>query len=80
MILSALKAFQADPSKPAKPHLIISSGGNAGLACVSAAVMLDCPATVVVPMSTKPAMIAKLRTAGAEQVIQKGASWFEADT
>lgn len=41
--------------------------------------MLGHPATVVVPMSTKPQMVAKLRTAGASDVVQIGASWKEAD-
>ena len=34
----------------------------------------------MVPLSTKPLMIAKIRTAGAYEVIQHGASWVEADT
>ena len=65
------------------PHLIhfySSSGGNAGLAAVTAAVTLGRPATVVVPLSTKPLMITKIRTAGATAVIQRGATWVEADT
>ncbi|KZF24594.1 tryptophan synthase beta subunit-like PLP-dependent enzyme [Xylona heveae TC161] len=60
-------------------HFYSSSGGNAGLACVTAAQDLGHPATVVVPMSTKPMMIAKIRVAGATDVIQHGASWAEAD-
>lgn len=44
-----------------------------------AAIALDRPATVVVPLSTKPMMIAKLRAAGAHHVVQHGASWREAD-
>lgn len=61
-------------------HFYSSSGGNAGLAAVIAARDLGCPCTVVVPLTTKPMMMAKLRVAGAEDVIQYGASWFEADT
>jgi len=61
-------------------HFYSSSGGNAGLACVTAAQMLGYPATVVVPMTTKPSMIAKIRAAGATEVIQIGDSWLEADT
>jgi L-serine/L-threonine ammonia-lyase len=61
-------------------HFYSSSGGNAGLACVTAARSLNHPATVVVPMSTNPLMIAKLKAAGAHEVIQHGASWREADT
>ncbi|GFZ52222.1 hypothetical protein JCM24511_09995 [Saitozyma sp. JCM 24511] len=58
----------------------ISSGGNAGLACVAAAVKFGHRAIIVVPLSTKPLMISKLLTAGAVDVIQHGASWKEADT
>ncbi|RJE26413.1 l-serine dehydratase [Aspergillus sclerotialis] len=61
-------------------HFYSSSGGNAGLAAVTAARELDCRCTVVVPHSTKPLMISKLREAGATDVIQYGASWFEADS
>ncbi|CAI7631791.1 unnamed protein product [Penicillium pancosmium] len=62
------------------PHFYISSGGNAGLAAVRAAQDLNCKCTVVVPHSTKPFMINKLHQAGATEVVQHGASWFEADT
>ena len=64
---------------PDQTHFYSSSGGNAGLACVTAATSLNRPATVVVPLSTKPLMVAKIRTAGAHEVIQHGASWAEAD-
>nr|POE65051.1 l-serine dehydratase [Quercus suber] len=60
-------------------HFYISSGGNAGLGCVHAAATLRCPATVVVPLSTSAYMIGKLRDAGARDVRQHGASWYEAD-
>lgn len=40
---------------------------------------LGCGCTVVVPRSTKPLMVSKLRDVGAADVIQHGASWFEAD-
>lgn len=55
-----------------------SSGGNAGLAAVSAAKMLGCDALVTVPMSTTALMISKIRAAGGE-VVQAGASLKEAD-
>ncbi|KAL8927838.1 MAG: hypothetical protein Q9172_001211 [Xanthocarpia lactea] len=61
-------------------HFYCSSGGNAGLACVTAARTLNRPATVVVPLTTKPFMIAKLKDAGAYDVIQVGENWKEADT
>lgn len=60
-------------------HFYCSSGGNAGLACATAAHLLGRSATVVVPLLTKPLMIAKIKTAGAREVIQHGASWAEAD-
>ena len=75
-MLCALKTA----SNPEAVHFYSSSGGNAGLACVCAARFFDRPATVVVPLSTKPMMIAKIKTAGASEVVQHGASWKEADT
>ncbi|KAL8787805.1 MAG: hypothetical protein Q9213_001992 [Squamulea squamosa] len=65
---------------PHTVHFYCSSGGNAGLACVTAARTLKRPATVVVPLTTKPLMIAKLKNAGAYEVIQIGENWKEADT
>lgn len=64
---------------PHKVHFFSSSGGNAGLGCVYAANFVRRPATVVVPMSTKPHMIPKIHAAGAHDVVQHGASWREAD-
>jgi L-serine/L-threonine ammonia-lyase len=64
--------------RPDAVHFYASSGGNAGLACVFAAKSLGRPSTVVVPHSTKPMMIAKIRAAGATQVIQEGKSLKEA--
>lgn len=60
-------------------HFFSSSGGNAGLACVYAAKAVGRPATVVVPLSAAPATIEKLKVAGAEDVIQVGPTWKEAD-
>ena len=45
-----------------------------------AANFLGRPSTVVVPESTKPFMMAKIKAAGASEVLQHGASWKEADT
>ncbi|KAI9036970.1 putative L-serine dehydratase [Aspergillus affinis] len=59
-------------------HFYASSGGNAGLAAVCAARTLGYPCTVVVPLSTKPLMVQKLRTAGAADVIQHGETFSEA--
>ena len=73
-----LKSMRSHPH-PASIHFYSSSGGNAGLACVTAAHALKRPATVVVPLTTKPMMMDKIRTAGATDVIQHGESWQEAD-
>lgn len=59
-------------------HFYSSSGGNAGLAAITAANTLGRPATVVVPVLTLPHMVGKLRTLGAE-VVQLGESWAVAD-
>ncbi|KAK3995643.1 catabolic L-serine/threonine dehydratase [Cladorrhinum sp. PSN332] len=68
-------------------HFLCSSGGNAGLACATTALSLSspsspCHATIVVPTSTSPLMIEKLRalSPSAVTVIQTGSSWQEADT
>lgn len=74
-----LKCRLAEHPNPRHVHFYASSGGNAGLACVCAAKALSCPATVVVPVTTKPLMMAKIRAAGASNVIQHGANWKEAD-
>ena len=65
---------------PSKSHFYCSSGGNAGLACVTSASLLRYPSTIVVPRSTSEYIIAKIRAAGASAVIQHGDSWKEADT
>ncbi|SPN97252.1 related to L-serine dehydratase [Cephalotrichum gorgonifer] len=73
---TAAKASSASPART--PHFYCSSGGNAGLACITAAASLSLPATIVVPHSTSPRMISLIRDLGAE-VHQVGASWVEAD-
>ncbi|KAK7179993.1 hypothetical protein DPSP01_009841 [Paraphaeosphaeria sporulosa] len=60
-------------------HFYSSSGGNAGLACVHAAVTLGAAATIVVPMTTSAYTMDKMRAAGATEVLQEGASWYECD-
>ncbi|KAL7797566.1 tryptophan synthase beta subunit-like PLP-dependent enzyme [Trichoderma ceciliae] len=75
-MVAKLAAQGADASKS---HFYCSSGGNAGLACVHAAITLRCRASIVVPLSTSAYMMDKLRQAGATDVIQRGASWQEAD-
>ncbi|KAI4093196.1 MAG: hypothetical protein LQ344_003023 [Seirophora lacunosa] len=74
-----LHSLLTHPS-PRHVHFYCSSGGNAGLACVTASKTLDRSATIVVPFSTKPLMIAKLKNAGAYEVVQAGDNWKEADT
>lgn len=46
---------------------------------MTAARTLGYPASVIVPHSTKPAMIAAIQAAGATSVEQVGATWAEAD-
>ncbi|KAK5133078.1 hypothetical protein LTR08_008188 [Meristemomyces frigidus] len=74
-----LQSALARSPHPERVHFYCSSGGNAGLACVHAAQALGRPATVVVPVSTGEAMVAKLRAAGAEEVLRFGVGWREAD-
>ncbi|KAK4981753.1 hypothetical protein LTR28_002961, partial [Elasticomyces elasticus] len=64
---------------PSSVHFYSSSGGNAGLAAVHAAVHLGRPVTVVVPLSTTQLMMGRIRSAGASEVVQTGAGWHEAD-
>ena len=67
-------------ANPSAVHFYSSSGGNAGLACVHAANFVGRPSTVVVPLTTSLDMVARIRAAGASEVIQMGASLKEADT
>jgi L-serine/L-threonine ammonia-lyase len=59
-------------------HFYCSSGGNAGIACATAAKSMNLPATVVVPTSTSFFMASKLKELGAN-IHQVGASWADAD-
>lgn len=65
-------------------HYFCSSGGNAGLACAVAALSLapsgPLPATICVPLSTPPHMLARLRAVGRHVTVhQHGSSWADAD-
>ncbi|KAI0122985.1 tryptophan synthase beta subunit-like PLP-dependent enzyme [Xylariales sp. AK1849] len=71
-----LRAMQFKPESQA--HFYCSSGGNAGLACATAAVTLRQPCTIVMPLTTSEHMVAKLRLLGAE-VRQVGEHWAAAD-
>jgi L-serine/L-threonine ammonia-lyase len=75
--LTALRQQRNDPS--AKAHFYSSSGANAGLACIYGANIFGCRATIVTPLSTSAFLIAKLKQAGAVEVIQHGNTWPEAD-
>lgn len=77
-MVRAVESSTSPTSEPQEIHFYISSGGNAGLACITAANTLRRPATVVVPLSTLPHMIAKLRDLGAD-VVQVGENWAAAD-
>ncbi|KAF1987705.1 tryptophan synthase beta subunit-like PLP-dependent enzyme [Aulographum hederae CBS 113979] len=77
LLSSSLKSRSSSNGAPV--HFYSSSGGNAGLACAHAARTLSLPSTIIVPLSTPASMIAKLKLAGAGEVIQHGASWREAD-
>ena len=65
------------PNKPI--HFYCSSGGNAGLACATAAQSLRRPATIVVPVDTSELMLQKLADLGANTRTH-GRHWSEADT
>lgn len=62
-----------------RPHFYASSGGNAGIACVVAARSLGYQASVVVPTTTSPALVSRLRDEGARNVYQHGQSVMDAD-
>ncbi|OHW95161.1 serine family amino acid catabolism-related protein [Colletotrichum incanum] len=68
----------AEATLGADAHFYCSSGGNAGLACATSAIALKRKATIVVPMTTSPLMMSKLRLLGAN-CIQVGESWAQAD-
>ncbi|KUI60809.1 L-serine dehydratase [Cytospora mali] len=76
------RAVESTPTYPSSSsedvHFYSSSGGNAGLACATAAKTLGRPATVVVPLTTPPHMLDKLRALGAD-VVQTGENWAAAD-
>ena len=58
--------------------LICSSGGNAGHAAAAMGRRLDMKVQVIVPTTTKPLMLEKIRSQGAEVQVH-GANWNEAD-
>ncbi|KAI1798774.1 tryptophan synthase beta subunit-like PLP-dependent enzyme [Daldinia bambusicola] len=70
------QAMRAQPGRSV--HFYCSSGGNAGLACATAAATLGQPCTIVVPTLTTPFMIEKIKLLGA-QVHQVGSNWALAD-
>ena len=58
--------------------LISSSGGNAGHAVAVVGRKLGMAVKVIVPETTKPIMLSKIRSQGAEVTVH-GANWNEAD-
>lgn len=78
LMVRAVAKARSESGYTADVHFYCSSGGNAGLACATAARDLDAPATIVVPTSTSPYMVAKLRTL-CDDVRQYGANWAAAD-
>lgn len=65
-------------AKEGAMKLISSSGGNAGLAVATVGPMLGMSVSVIVPETTKPLVIAKLRSLGAEVTV-RGKNWNAAD-
>ncbi|NXG77070.1 SDSL protein, partial [Baryphthengus martii] len=59
-------------------HFVCSSGGNAGLAAAYVAKKLGLPITVVVPSTSGPATVRKLKELGAEVEVS-GKVWDEAN-
>ena len=52
--------------------VVSSSGGNAGMAAAYAAKKLGIAATVVLPRSTPPIMVGKLKALGAQVMVSGG--------
>ncbi|KAK2797087.1 hypothetical protein FQN50_009318 [Emmonsiellopsis sp. PD_5] len=70
---NAILSHTTNPSNTTKDlHFFIPSGGNAGLAAVTAARSLNYPCTVVVPAATKRGMQVRLAEAGAAAVVAHG--------
>ena len=77
-MVKAIARHKASSAADQPVHFYSSSGGNAGLACATAAISLKEKATIVVPFSTSEFMMQKLKLLGAH-VVQFGPSWAEAD-
>ncbi|MBM3196231.1 MAG: pyridoxal-phosphate dependent enzyme [Chlamydiae bacterium] len=65
-------------AKQGSKAFVCSSGGNAGLAAAYSGRKLQIPVTIVVPKTTLPLMIEKIRLEGAKVIIH-GDCWDEAD-
>ncbi|KPM39687.1 hypothetical protein AK830_g6881 [Neonectria ditissima] len=74
-----LRRIQESEALGQHPHFYASSGGNAGIACVVAAQSLGYNASVVVPTTTSPALVARLHAEGVTKIIQHGQSVMDAD-
>ncbi|QEU60312.1 Cha1 [Kluyveromyces lactis] len=78
--LISTKVEEIKKSSPEKiGHVFASSGGNAGLAAAVASLELNVPCTVVVSNATRPRIIEKIRSYGADVVVH-GNHWKEADS
>ncbi|AMD19467.1 HCL684Cp [Eremothecium sinecaudum] len=76
LIYSKMKTIQESTNKTAE--VFASSGGNAGLAAATTSHQLGLKCTVVVPKTTKPAMIARIKCVNATVLI-RGEDIYEAD-
>ncbi|SCU98698.1 LAME_0G00210g1_1 [Lachancea meyersii CBS 8951] len=76
LIFKQAKLIKAQGQKI--PYVFASSGGNAGLAAATACKMLSIPCSVVVPNTTNPRMVEKIRRFGAK-IEMYGKHWKEAD-
>ena len=79
VVLQAVRRHRQSDQSHRSLHFYSSSGGNAGLAAVTAATALGYPSSVVVPETTDAVMVRRIREAGASEVIAHGPSWQFAD-
>ncbi|EPE10408.1 l-serine dehydratase [Ophiostoma piceae UAMH 11346] len=78
LMVRAVAKARAEYGPDANVRFFCSSGGNAGLACATAARQLGYPSSIVVPTATSDYMVAKVR-ALCDDVYQQGDNWAAAD-
>lgn len=78
LMVRAVAKARAEYGPDVNVRFYCSSGGNAGLACATAARQLGYPSSIVVPTATSAYMVAKVR-AICDDVHQHGANWAAAD-